>query len=74
MLEFLSNKATGLKAGNFIEKGLQHRCFSVNLAKFLRTAFLQNTSGGCFLSVFNELTVLYWASVSTKKGSRSGFY
>ena len=24
------------------------RCFSVNIAKFLRTTFLQNTSHGCF--------------------------
>ena len=28
----------------FIEKGLQYRCFSVNIAEFLRTAFLQKTS------------------------------
>ena len=27
---------------------LWHRCFPVNFAKFLRTFFLQNTSGGCF--------------------------
>ena len=27
---------------------LQHRCFAVNIAKFLRTAFLQNISDGCF--------------------------
>ena len=25
-----------------------HRCFPVNFTKFLRTQFLQNTSGGCF--------------------------
>ena len=31
----------------WIKKRLQHRCFSVNIAKF-RTAFLQNFSGGCF--------------------------
>ena len=29
-------------------KRLQHRCFLVNYAKFLRAPFLQNTSGGCF--------------------------
>ena len=27
---------------------LQHRCFLVNIAKILRTAFLQNTSVSCF--------------------------
>ena len=26
----------------------QYRCFPVNIAKFLRTPFLQNYSGGCF--------------------------
>ena len=30
---------------------LWHRCFPVNFAKFLRTHFLQNTSGGCFCKV-----------------------
>ena len=39
MLESLSNKAAALKTGNFIKKGLQQRCFPVNIAKFLRTAF-----------------------------------
>ena len=39
------NKAAGLKAWNSIKKRLQHRCFPVNTAKFLRTPFLQNTSG-----------------------------
>ena len=29
-------------------KILQHRCFPVNIAKFLRTPFLQNISGDCF--------------------------
>ena len=28
---------------------LLHRCFPVNFAKFLRTPFLQNTSGRMFL-------------------------
>ena len=27
-------------------KRFQHRCFPVNFAKFLRTSFIQNTSGG----------------------------
>ena len=39
---------SGLKVCNFIKKRLQHRCFPVNIAKFLRTAFSQNTSSGCF--------------------------
>ena len=31
-----------------LKKRLWHRCFPVDFAKFLRTSFLQNTSGGCF--------------------------
>ena len=30
---------------NFIKKGLQHSCFTVNIAKFLRTPFSKNNSG-----------------------------
>ena len=33
---------------NFIKKRLQHRCFPWAIVKFLRAAFLQNTSSGCF--------------------------
>ena len=29
------------------KKRLRHRCFPVNFAKNLRTAFLKKTSGGC---------------------------
>ena len=31
-----------------LKKSLWYRCFPVNFAKFLRTPFLQNISGGCF--------------------------
>ena len=33
------------------KKSLWHRRFPVNFAKFLRTPFLQNSSGGCFCKV-----------------------
>ena len=39
MLESHFNKVAGLKACNFIKKRLEHRCFVVNIAKFIRTAF-----------------------------------
>ena len=50
---------------NFIKKRFQYRCFPVNIAKFLRTAFLSNTSGDCFwllwkftvLNLFNPFLV-----------------
>ena len=32
----------GLRACNFIKRRLQHRCFLVNIAKFLRTSILKN--------------------------------
>ena len=33
----------------------------MNIVKFLRTAFLEKTSGGCFFQ-FDKVTVQYWAS------------
>ena len=42
MLESLFKKAAGLKACNFIEKRLQHKCFPVKFAKFLKTTILKN--------------------------------
>ena len=39
------NKAEGLRPASLLKKRLWHRCFPVNVAKFLRTPFLQNTSG-----------------------------
>ena len=62
MLDSLFNKVSGLKACNFIKKRLQRKCFSVNIAKFLRTAFLQNTSGGCF---WNMLLLNWLESIPT---------
>ena len=35
----------------FIKKSLWRRCFPVNFTKFLRTPFLQNSSGGCFFKL-----------------------
>ena len=36
VLEDLFNKVAGLKPSNFTKTRLQHRCFPVNIAKFLR--------------------------------------
>ena len=35
------HKTAALQACNFIKKRLQHRCFAVNIAKFLRTLILK---------------------------------
>ena len=45
MLESLFNKAC-----SFIKKKLQHRCFPVNIAKFIRTPVLMNTCERLLLS------------------------
>ena len=39
VLEFFFDKALGLQAYNFIKKRIQHWCFPVNVAEFLRTPF-----------------------------------
>ena len=38
-------------------KNTWHRCFPVNFVKFLRTSFLQNTSGGCFCKVCFDVRI-----------------
>ena len=50
----LYNKVAGVKACNFIKKKLQHRCFPVSIAKFLRTVFVYNASGGCLSNSLNQ--------------------
>ena len=42
MLESLFNKVPCLQVCNFIKKRLQHRCFPVKFAKFLRTPILKS--------------------------------
>ena len=42
-----------IRLATFLEKRLWHRCFPVNFAKFLRTPFLQNTSGRLLLAHVN---------------------
>ena len=49
MLESLFDKVADLKICSMIKKRLQHRYFSVNIEKYLRTTSLYNNSSGCFL-------------------------
>ena len=46
------NKVAGLRPATLLEKSLWHRCFPVNFVKFLRTFFLQNTSGQLLLTMY----------------------
>ena len=39
------NKVAGLRSATLLKKKLWYRCFPVKFAKFLRTPFVQNTSG-----------------------------
>ena len=43
----------------WIKKSFQRRCFPANIAKFLRTAFLQNFSGGCFCIILKVIKQLF---------------
>ena len=56
------NKVTGLRPATLLKKRLWHRCFLVNFVKFLRTPFLQNTSGRLLLDrkskISSELVLL----------------
>ena len=48
----LFNKIAGLGAATLLKKKLRRRCFPLNLAKFLRTPYLQNTSARLLLILF----------------------
>ena len=39
------NKVAGLRPASLLKKRLWHRCFPVNIAKFLRTPFFTETPG-----------------------------
>ena len=43
-----SQENTRPQPATLLKKSLWYNCFPVNFAKFLRTPFLQNTSGDCF--------------------------
>ena len=43
-----------------LKKRLWHRCFPVNFTKFLRTPFLQNTSGRLILPSHNNAQIRIW--------------
>ena len=51
-------KLQALKPATLFKRRLWHRCFPVNVAKFLRIPFLQNTSCGCFW--WKSLNVINW--------------
>ena len=56
------NKVADLSPGILLKKRLWNRCFPMNFAKFLRTLFLWNTSGGCFC-FFDFITSIIPSSI-----------
>ena len=52
VLKSLFNKVAGIQACNSAKKKLQHRCFPVNIAKFLRTAFFTEHLRWLLLQIF----------------------
>ena len=63
MSESFLDKFVGLQACGFIKKRLQHRCFPVNIVKFLRTPILKNTCERLFLQIpersYSKRVLLY---------------
>ena len=59
------NKVADLNPATLLKKRLWHRCFPVNFVKFLRTPFLQNTSGRLLLSEGKFLYKLFGKLEST---------
>ena len=53
------NKVAALRAATRLKKRLWHRCFPADLAKFLRTPFLQNTSGRLLLGLCKGATRIF---------------
>ena len=45
---YIQKQPPDLRPATLLKKRLWYRGFPVNFVEFLRTTFLQNTSGGCF--------------------------
>ena len=57
------NKVAGLRPATLLKKKLWHRRFPVNFVKFLRTPFLQNTSGRMLLNgKILSAVAMFWHS------------
>ena len=62
------NKLADLRPATLLKKRLWHKCFPVNFTKFLRTPFLQNTSGGCFyfLDIYGSQDIVFEHRVDSR--------
>ena len=68
VLESLFKKVASLKVCNFIKKRPQHRCFLVNIAKFLKLPILKNIFERLLFDCFNG------SLLHGRKGSRYRLY
>ena len=72
------NKVADLRPATLLKKRLWHRCFPMSFANFLRTPFLQNTSGWLLLYILYKC--LHYISTLThfyttwKYHKTSGFF
>ena len=66
------NKVAGLRSAALLKKRLWRLCFPVNFVKFLRTPFLQNTSGRLLLFALTLfiLSELYQKVIPTVIGNK----
>ena len=48
-------KSLLIRSADLLEKRLQHRCFPVKIAKFLRTNLLWTTCSGCFSTSYAKV-------------------
>ena len=79
VLESFSNKVSGLKSGSLIKKRLQHRCFPVKNAKFLRAAFYIEHLRWLVLNLINAKryevsSMLFIVHFETKAGCVQNLY
>ena len=74
VVEFLFKKVAALKARNFIKKKLQHRCFPVNITKFLRTPFFAEHLWWLFLHCTGNCFVQCWPRQTKTKLRRLSSY
>ena len=65
LLESLFHKIAALQVCNFIKKRLQHMCFAVNIAKFLRAPILKNICERLLLyNTFQRLSSVCKSSIN----------
>ena len=63
----LKNFLKFFKDQSFMKKSLQHRCFPVNVARFLRPPFSQNTSVQMLLEIALQLTIVSYLEPTFSK-------